>query len=122
MSQKAVGVLPLDIFLCMLYNKDDVAIRKTIRPFLMELGKDFDCSDLQNLVDCLPLVGLRSVRVLLHVSLFVCVHFETAFRECRAMFFMLLVIDHKIRHWAMQYEVSSFAFPHSCCVFRKLWD
>jgi hypothetical protein len=59
MSTAALGVLPLDIFLCMLYNKDDQAIRKTIRPFLVELGNEFDCSDLLKLVDRLPLVGLR---------------------------------------------------------------
>jgi hypothetical protein len=69
MCTPALGVLPLDIFLCMLYNKDDRAIRKTIRPFLVELGKDFDCSDLLKLVDCLPLVGLRCVCLLLSRSL-----------------------------------------------------
>jgi hypothetical protein len=97
MSKKAIGVLPLDIFLCMLYNKDDNAIRKTIRPFLIELGKEFDCSDLLYLVDCLPLVGLR------------------------AMFFMLIVIDHKIRHWAMLYEDNVVVKPppHKVCIFVK---
>lgn len=76
-----------DIFLCMMYNRDAEALRKVLRCFLAELSKAYDCKDLTDLNESLPLVGLR------------------------ALFFLLIVIDPKLRYWAIEYENKGICKP-----------
>lgn len=93
--------LPQDIFICVFYNRDDVALRKLLACFLGELEKEYDCLELTQLNNMLPLVGLR------------------------AMFLLLIVMDHRLRYWAMQYETSNVSKPppEKVCLFlRQLRD
>lgn len=91
------SVIPQDIFLCVIYNKNEESLRKVLRCFLAELGKRHDCADHNILVEVLPLVGLR------------------------ALFFLLIVIDPSLRYWAMQYESRSLQKPNPAkvCLFLQ---
>eukprot|EP00961_Rhodomonas_salina_P136931 1841871-Rhodomonas_salina.2 len=71
----------------MLYNRDGAALRKVIRCFLQELQNDFDCTNLQQLNESLPLVGIR------------------------ALFLFLVIVDTRLRYWAMLYESRSIVKP-----------
>ncbi len=76
-----------DVFLCVFYQRDEEALRKVNRSFLVEMGKYFDSEKLLFLNENLPLVGLRG------------------------LFLLLIVIDPKLRYWAMQYETKTVKKP-----------
>lgn len=95
------GSIPQDIFLCMIYNRNEESLKKVLRVFLQELAKKYDCKDHKLLIEVLPLVGLR------------------------AMFMLLINIDPRFRYWAMQYETSTIQRPEPkkiCSFLRTLRD
>jgi hypothetical protein len=81
------AIIQQDIFLCVFYQRDEEALRKVNRSFLAEMGKFFDTEKLLFLNENLPLVGLRG------------------------LFLLLIVIDPKLRYWAMQYETKTVKKP-----------
>eukprot|EP00961_Rhodomonas_salina_P284675 3847388-Rhodomonas_salina.1 len=90
-----------DIFLCVMYNKDEEALRKLLRGFVQEVGKEHDTKDHAILLEKMPLVGLR------------------------AMFLLFVVISPNLRYWAMQYETRAIAKPNPekvCLFLRTLRD
>eukprot|EP00961_Rhodomonas_salina_P304956 3941797-Rhodomonas_salina.2 len=91
------SVISTDIFLCIFYKRDEEALRKVIRCFLGELGKEYDCADLAKLNEVLPLVGLRG------------------------LFLFLITADARLRYWTMQYETKSISKPppKKVCLFLK---
>eukprot|EP00961_Rhodomonas_salina_P212459 2869217-Rhodomonas_salina.1 len=90
-----------DIFLCVLYNKDEEALRKLLRGFVGEVGREHDTKDHALLLEKMPLVGLR------------------------AMFLLFVVISPNLRYWSMQYETRAIAKPNPekvCLFLRTLRD
>ena len=89
--------LKQDIFLCVMYTKDPESIRKLLRCFMIELKTEFDCKDLELLVERLPLLGLR------------------------ALFLLLVSMDHRLRYWTLNYENRGICKPHPAkvCLFLK---
>lgn len=81
----------------MFYTRDENAIRNVLRSCIEEMHKTEDCSQLMQLNEKLPLVGLR------------------------ALFILLIVTDPRLRYWAMQYETRTLTKPkpEKVCRFLK---
>jgi hypothetical protein len=83
-----------DLFICVLYKRNEESLRKVLRCFLKELEKEYaECTPLLSLLELLPLVGLR------------------------AMFMLLMPIDTRLRYWVLQYETPSVAKAPPAKVF-----
>jgi hypothetical protein len=80
-----------------MYTKDEEAIRKLLRCFITELKREFDISEIEQLNEKLPLVGLR------------------------ALFLLLVSMDNKLRHWAVNYETREISKPPAAkvCLFLR---